>query len=309
MNAPANEQMPALHISKVRQFLFWCLAVVWFSEMLFLGFPFLNRIWLEFWKVTPPEESQLATASMITGAVGAPVKGALFVMAAIALKSINPSIRTPLFVSMSLVPPFNVAMPFRFQGFIPGPTTVGITLSIILWLSFFLFRERNHQHKQYSDANTPSGQENFQYILLALTSALLTILAVLFLFFPKAALRFSFPCIPGIQNASPDEQAGMIYHSMASGTHLLALSIGSWIATINFRRNPGLRQAMTYANIVFIVLFFVFPMRQAMMAFGISCLPLPAFYSFTLLLAGWLIYLASSAKQKTKTTYSYNKRI
>lgn len=292
-------------LSKVRTFLFWCLALVWFSEMLFLGVPFLNRVWIELWHVAPPQDSELATASLLTGMVGAPVKGAFFAMAVWGIRSTNPSTRTALFVSMSLVPPFNVAMPFRYQGFVLGPVLVGSILSAILWLSFILFREPYRQPDQKvkgSISQLPSsGWEIFQYLLFAITSIAITALAFLFLFFPKTALGLSFPCVPNLLDSSQADLAGMIYHSMASGTHLLALSVGSWIATVNCRRNSSLRKAMTIAVTVFTTLFFIFPIRQMIAAFGINCLSSFVLYAFALLLAGWLIY-AFTDRVKFKTT-------
>jgi MFS family permease len=276
--------------------------------MLFLGVPFFNRVWIELWHVAPPRDSELATASLLTGMVGAPVKGAFFVMAVWGIRSTNPSTRTALFVSMSLVPPFNVAMPFRYQGFVPGPVLVGSILSAILWSSFFLFKEPYRQPEQ--KINEGPGQlissswEIFQYILFAITSIAITVLAFLFLFFPKTALTLSFPCMPDLLNSSQADLSGMIYHSMASGTHLLALSIGSWIATVNCRRNPSLRQVMTITIAVFIALFFIFPIRQMIAAFGMNCITPFILYAFALLLAGWLIY-AFSDKVKFKTA-SFN---
>lgn len=304
-----NETILGSQLSKVRTFLFWCLAVVWFSEMLFLGVPFFNRLWIELWQVAPPRDSQLATASLLTGMVGAPVKGAFFVMAVWGIRSTNPSTRTALFVSMSLVPPFNVAMPFRYQGFILGPVLVGSILSAILWVSFFLFKEPYRQPeqkvKEVISQLPSSGWQIFQYILFVITSITITVLAFLFLFFPKTALALSFPCMPNLLNSSPADLSGMIYHSMASGTHLLALSVGSWIATVNCRRNPSLRQAMTIALTGFTALFFIFPVRQLIVAFGVNCIPYSILFALTLLLAGWLIYAFSdSLKFKTASLNS-----
>ena len=296
--------MPGSHLSKVRTFLFWCLAVVWFCEMLFLGVPFLNRVWIELWHVTPPDDLQLATASLLTGMVGAPAKGAFFVMAVWGIRSANASTRTALFVSMSLVPPFNVAMPFRYQGFVPGPILVGSILSAVLWVSFFLSREPYRQPEQRIKGNInqlpSSGWGFFQYMTFAITSIAITVLAFLFLFFPKTALTLSFPCMPDLINSSQADLPGMIYHSMASGTHLLALSIGLWIATVNCRRNPSLRQAITITMIVFTALFFIFPIRQLIASFGVNCIPSSILIAFALLLAGWLIY-AYSDRVKFKT--------
>lgn len=304
-----NETVLGSQLSKVRTFLFWCLALVWFSEMLFLGVPFFNRVWIELWHVVPPQDSELATASLLTGMVGAPVKGAFFVMAVWGIRSTNPSTRTALFVSMSLVPPFNVAMPFRYQGFVLGPVLVGSILSVILWLSFFLFKEPYRQPKQKAKQNVghipSSGWEIFQYMLFAITSIVITVLAFIFLFLPKTALALSFPCVPNLLDSSQADLSGMIYHSMASGTHLLALSIGSWIATVNCRRNPSLRRAMTITITVFTALFFIFPIRHMIGVFGINCIIPSIPYAFALLLVGWLIYAFSgSVKFKTASLNS-----
>lgn len=292
-----NEEILDSRLSKVRTFLFWCLALVWFCEMLFLGVPFFNRIWIELWQVTPPRDSQLATASFITGMIGAPAKGAFFVMAVWGIRSNSPSTRTALFISMSLVPPFNVVMPFRYQGFVLGPTMVGSVLSLILWVSFFLFKEPHRLPEQKAKESirqlSLSAWEILQYILFAITSIVITALALLFLFWPKTALGYSFPCLPDLLNSSKDELSGMIYHSMASGTHLLALATACWIATINCRRNPSLRQAMTLTIILFIALFFIFPIRQMITTFGTNCIPSFVLYAFSFLFVGWLIYAFS----------------
>lgn len=305
-----NEQIPGSKLSKVRTFLFWCLALVWFCEMLFLGVPFFNRIWIELWQVAAPRDSQLATASLITGMVGAPVKGAFFIMAVWGIRSNNPSTRTALFVAMSLVPPFNVAMPFRYQGFVLGPTLVGSVLSAILWVSFFVFKEPYHQVEQKTKESFQDpflwGWQIFRYILFVVSSTLITVLAFLFLFWPKAALDLSFPCMPNLPNSSQQELRGMIYHSMASGTHLLALAIGSWVATVNCRRNASLRQAMTAAITIFIALFLIFPIKQLIMAFGINCIHSAVLYAFAFLLVVWLIYAFSDRTKIKKISLTGN---
>ena len=145
-----------------------------------------------------------------------------------------------------------------------------------------------------------SGWEIFRHILFAITSIAITVLAFLFLFFPKTALTLSFPCMPDVINSSQADLSGMIYHSMASGTHLLALSIGSWIATVNCRRNPSLRQAMTITITVLTALFFIFPIRQLIASFGVNCIPSSILIASALLLAGWLIY-AYTDRLKFKT--------
>ena len=293
-----KELLPS-KLSKVRTFLFWCLAIVWFCEMLFLGVPFFNRVWLEFWQVAPPDDSQLADASMITGAVGAPVKGAFFLMAVYGLLSKNPSTRTALFISMSLIPPLNVAFPFRYQGFVLGPTLVGSVLSMVLWVSFIVFKESYRQTegmlKEKSNRSTVSGWRVYQLILFAVTSIVITALAFIYLFLQKTDLHLSFPCLPGVANSS-QELPGMIYHSMASGTHLLGLAVGSWIATVNCQRNSSLRKAMTIANTAFFALFFIFPIRHLITSFGMECIMNLAMYGFALLFIAWVVYSAFSIR-------------
>jgi hypothetical protein len=199
-------------------------------------------------------------------------------------------------------------MPFRYQGFVLGPVLVGSILSAILWVSFFLSKEPYRQPEQkvresMSQLSSP-GWEILQYTLFVITSIVISVLAILFLFFPKTALGLSFPCMPSLLNSSQADLSGMIYHSMASGTHLLALSIGSWIATMNCRRNPSLRQAMAMTLTVFTALFFIFPVRQLIAAFGINCIPPSILYALALLLGGWLVY-AFANRVKFKTT-SFN---
>jgi hypothetical protein len=65
----------------------------------------------------PPDNPQLTDALYITHAFEAPLKAALLVLALFGLLSRNPAARTALFVSMSLVPPINIAFHFRAQGF------------------------------------------------------------------------------------------------------------------------------------------------------------------------------------------------
>ena len=128
-------------LSRVRTFLFGGLALVWFGEMLFTGVRPLAETWTRFWKMYAPDNPQLATALYITHAFEAPLKAGLLILALFGLVSGNPSVRTPLFVSMSLVPPINIAFHFRAQGFPLVSMTIATTLSAILWGSFLLTSE------------------------------------------------------------------------------------------------------------------------------------------------------------------------
>src|SRR2546423_1863662 len=65
-------------------------------------------------------------------------------MALFGLSSKSPSVRTALFVSMALVPPLNIAFPFRQQGFLLGPVAVATVLSTILYRG-----EITHKGKSY----------------------------------------------------------------------------------------------------------------------------------------------------------------
>ena len=71
----------ASQLNRIRTFLFWALAFVWFSEMALWGFPFLSKLWTNVWKILAPDNPQLATALYTAHAVEAPAKGALGVMA------------------------------------------------------------------------------------------------------------------------------------------------------------------------------------------------------------------------------------
>jgi hypothetical protein len=109
--------LSAPQLSRVRTFLFGALAVVWFGEMLFTGVPSFAETWTRFWKMYAPDNPQLATALYITHAFEAPLKAALLVLALFGLLSANPTTRTALFVSMSLVPPINIASTSGRKGF------------------------------------------------------------------------------------------------------------------------------------------------------------------------------------------------
>ena len=299
-----NEEQVAPQLSRIRTFLFWALAVDWFIEMVFLGFPSFSKVWTYLWQVTPPENPQLVMALYITWAIAAPAKGAFFVMAVFGLRSKNPSTRTALFASMALVPPLNIAFPFRQQGFLLGPVAVATTLSTILWGSFFLFREPSQQPEQRRIRG--SGQlplsrwEIFQYVWFAAYSAALTLMALLFLFWPRTALNLVFPCLSSLLNTGTEGLSSLIHTILASGTHLLALATASWIATVNYRSNPTLRQALTIASTVHAGLFFIFPLRLIILEFGGTCATSSILIVFVPLFVGWVLYAAFSYRVKSK---------
>jgi len=300
MNNYSNTELVAPRLSIVRNVLFVGLALVWFTEMLFMGFPFLSKIWTDLWQVIPPKDPQIQSALSISWAIAAPEKGALFVMAVFGVISKNPSTRTALFASMSLVPPLNIAFPFRQQGFIFGPVMVATVLSAILWGSFFLFKEPSLQtkHNETKDSiRLPLTRwEIFRYAWFGLYSSVLTIMAFLCLFAPATALKFIFPCLSGLLNKGG--HASLIHTNMANGTHLLAVAIACWLATIYCRTNPTLRKALTIACTLHAALFIVFPLRQLVTEFGINCATSSMLIVFVPLFIGWLIYLAFSYKVK-----------
>jgi len=290
----------APQLSRIRTFLFWALAFVWFSEMVLWGF-FAN-IWTYVWHVIPPENPQLAMALFITWAVAAPAKGALCVMAVFGARSKDPFARTVLFASMALIPPLNIAFPFRQQGFLFSSVAVATIFSIILWGSFFLFREPAQRPEQKgirgSGQLPPSRWEIFQYVWFTVNAAALTLMAFLFLFWPGTALHLIFPCLSTMLNASQGELFSLIHSCMASGTHLLALAIASWIATLYCRSNPPLRQALTMGSAVLTGLFFIFPLRQIFLEFGGNCTTSSILIIFVPLFVGWVVYGALSYRKK-----------
>ena len=199
MNDYSNEKLFAPQLNRIRTFLFGALAFVWFGEMVQWGFLASSGGWQNIWTYFPPEAPQLATALYITHAIRAAAKGALGVMAVFGLRSKNPAARTALFVSMALVPPLNLVFPCRADGFPLGTTAVATILSIILWVSFFLFREPAQQPEQKATTGSgkllPSRWEIFQYIWFAVNSTALTLMAFLFLSGPRTALDFIFPTL------------------------------------------------------------------------------------------------------------------
>ena len=290
-------------LSRVRTVLFGGMVLVWFSETLFLGFPALNKVWSDLWQVAAPANEQLVTALHAIWATGAPSKAALLVMAVFGLLSKNPTARTALFISMALVPPLNIAFPFRQQGFLPGPMMVATTLSTILWVSFLLFRERAQSPAEKPTAGRdPSALprwEIVQYGWFAAYSTILTLLAALLLFWPGTALDLVLPCLSTLPGLDGDAQASLIHTSLGSGTHMLAVSIGFWFGTFKGRHNPVLRKALTVAGIAHSGLFFAFPLRQIALGFGGACTKASILVGFGPLFVAWLIYAAFSFRQQS----------
>jgi hypothetical protein len=297
MNEHSNKQSPAPQLSKMRTFLFGALAFVWFAEMVQWGFLASSGGWQNIWTDFPTEAPQLAMVLSITHAIRAAAKGALGVMAVFGLRSKNPAARTALFVSMALVPPLNIVFPHRADGFPLGTTTVAAIFSIILWVSFLLFKEPAQQPEQKATRGSvqllPSRWETV-HIWFAVNSTALTLMAILFLSTPRTALDFVFPSLSGLLHTYEAGLSSMISSNLSSGTHLLALAIASWIATVYCRSNPTLRKAMTIASTVHAGLICFLPLRRLFLDIGVSSTLSSILVAFAPLLVGWLLYAAFS---------------
>jgi hypothetical protein len=300
MNYHSNKDLSNPQLSRIRTVLFWGLALVWFNEMLFMGFPFLSKIWTHLWKVIPPQDGRFESALNISWAIAAPEKGALFVMAVFGIISKSPSTRTALFIPMSLVPALNIAFPFRQQGFLFGPVMVATVLSIILWGGFFFSKEPSIQTKQNEKRDLIrlplTRWEMLLYAWFGLYASALTLMAFLFLFVTTSAVNLVFPCLSDL--LSEGGHASLIHTNMANGTHLLAVAGACWLATIHYRTNPTLRNALTIACTLHAALFIAFPLRQLITEFGLSCASSSMLVIFVPLLIGWLIYLSFSYRVK-----------
>jgi hypothetical protein len=279
----------APQLSRARTFLFGGLALVWFGEMLFTGVQPFAETWTRFWKMYAPDNPQLVAALYITHAFEAPLKAALLVLALFGLLSRNPSARTALFVSMSLVPPINIAFHFRAQGFPVSSMTIATVLSTILWVSFLLIREPAQQAER---SDTTGPWDIFRYAWFALSATVLTVLASLFLFAPKTVLYWEFPCLSDVFDAHQGELASLRVSTLAAGSHLTALATATWFATAHSRSNRTLRQAITLASIAYTGLVCLLPLRQIVSHAGWTCSTSPVLIPFVPLLVGWVIYAA-----------------
>jgi len=280
----------APQLSRVRTFLFGGLALVWFGEGVFTGVQPFAEVWTRIWKMFPPDNPQLAAALYITHAFEAPLKAALLVLALFGLSSGNTSARTALFVSMSLVPPINLAFHFRAQGFPVGSVIVATTLSAILWGSFLLIREP----AQPAEESKTGPWQVVQHGWFALNATFLTFLAMLFLFAPGTALYWEFPCRSDLFDAHQGELASLLVSTLAAGSHLTALATATWIAVAKCRTNSTLRKAVTLASIASTALVCLLPLRQVVLQGGWNCARSPILLPFVPLLVGWVLYAAVS---------------
>jgi len=282
----------APQLSKMRTFLLWALAVVWFSEMTMWGVRPLAEWWTVFWQQLAPDDPRLATALFLTHALEAAAKGALGVLAVFALRSGSPSVRTALFVPMALVPPLNLTFQFRAQGYPVGPTAVGAVLSAILWGSFLLFKDSPAPPPEAVQRSDPKASGRWPSALrawLGVTGAVVTVAATLFLFRPDTGLRMVFPCLSTSLAFPGGVPPGLTHGVMAVGTHLTAVSIAMWIATAAAPIDPTLRRAAATAGALLFALMIILPLRGIVVDFGRACASSSILILSIPLLAGWTI--------------------
>jgi len=273
-------------LSGVRTFLLVGLAVVWFGEGLFTGVQPLAEWWTRFWRMFPPDDPTLAAALYVTHASEAPLKAGLFVLALFALRSGDPAVRTPLFMSMSLVPPINIAFHFRAQGFPLTSMAIATTLSAILWGSFLLTRES-------AEPSPPADAQRWDILGRAwfgFSASVLTFLGLLSLLAPNTALYWHFPCLNSTFDAHQAELASLRVSMLAAGSHLTALATAGWFATARYPRSRALRLAITLSTVTLAALMCALPLRQLFQQGGWSCARSPLLLPFALLLVGWLTY-------------------
>lgn len=280
---------PTPRLSGVRTFLLVGLAAVWFGEGVLTGVQPLAEGWTRFWKMFPPGDPTLVAALYTTHAFEAPLKAGLLVLALFALASGKPSVRTPLFVSMSLVPPINVAFHFRAQGFPLVPTTIGMTLSAILWGSFLLTREPAEPPPRQAGRGDTVGRTWF-----GLSAAVITLLGLLCLLAPRTALYWMFPCLSPVFNSHQEQLGSLTVSMLAAGSHLTALATASWFATARYRTSRTLRQAITFSILTMTALMWALPLRQVVQQGGWTCARSPVLLPYVVLLFGWAAYATIS---------------
>jgi hypothetical protein len=289
---------PAARLNGARTFILAALAIVWFAEMALWGVRPLSEMWTGFWGIVAPEDPQLARALYLTHAFEAAAKGALGVLAVYALRSRNPFVRSALFVSMALVPPLNVVFQFRAQGFPLRPTVIGATLSVILWETFFLFKDGTEQPSQKMDGVTRARaplSDWFQYAWFAANAIVLTFAAALFLFAPDTGLRLAFPCFSGPDDAARAGPSALTLSAMAIGTHLTAIASATWIATAHSRNQASVRRAVAAANTLHAALLCMLPLLQLTLGEERRCATSSLLIYSIPLLGGWLVYAALSS--------------
>lgn len=273
-------------LSRARTVVLWGLAVVWFAEMMLSGVRPLTEKWTQFWEYLAPDDPRL----YLTYAVLAAAKAALGVLALYALRSRSPFVRSALFIPMALVPPLNVAFPFQAQGFLLRPTLIGATLSVILWQTFFLFRDDATPSSRMPSTAAGSRLTRWQaanYAWFAVNATILTFAAALFLFAPEVGVRLAFPCLSGSGDTYPP---GLALLGMVVGTHLTAVATATWIGTVFSRSNATVRLAVATSSTTHTALLCTLPLAQLAREAGTRCATSSLLiYSIPLLL-GWLTY-------------------
>jgi len=273
-------------LSGFRTFVLVGLAVVWFSEGVLTGVRPLAEGWTTFWRMFAPADATLAATLYITHAFHAPLKAALFILAVFALRSRDPAVRTPLYVSMALVPPLNIAFHFRAQGFPPVSMTIATTLSAILWGTLLLTREPAEPSPRPEVARSNTAGRSW----FALSAAVLAFLGLLFLLAPNAALYGLFPCLNTTFDARQDQLSSLTVSMLAGGSHLTALATAVWFATVRYRTTPALRPAVAFSTITLATLMCALPLQQVVRQGGWTCARSPILLTFVLLLVGWMAY-------------------
>jgi hypothetical protein len=280
-------------LSRVRTVVLWGLLFVWFSEMTITSVRPLSEWWTQAWKMVTPEDPQLAAALYLTHALEGAAKGALGVLALFALRSGTAFVRSALFVPMALVPPLNLAFPIREQGLQARPTMIATTLSIILWGSFFLFKEDAGTSRE-EGAESIEPMDAIHKLWFAANAVVLTLAAGLFLFAPQIALRLTLPCVSGLFNGSGSKPTALTLTALAVGSHLTAVATATWIATLCGRRSPIVRTAVTVANTVQAGILCVVPLTRLALDAGRDCATSSLLIYAVPLFAGWLTYDAVS---------------
>lgn len=282
-------------LNRARTTVLAVLAVVWFGEMVLWGIRPLAELWARLWGLLAMDPRE-ATALYLAHTIEAAAKGALGVLAVFALRSRTPFTRSALLAAMALVPPLNVAFPFRAQGWPLRPTLIGATISVVLWETFVLFRDPAERPRRPARLAPRSGATLAGAVRrgwFAANAIVLTLAGACFLFAPSAGLRLTLPCVVGPPASVPSAQT---LAGMAVGTHLTALAVATWIGTIWWRRHTAVRRAVASANAVHAALLCALPGVQLARSAGITCASSSLLVYAIPLLAGWLAYAALSPR-------------
>jgi len=275
-------------LSRTRTVVLWGLLLVWICEATITNVRPLSEWWTHAWKMSTPDDARLATALYLTHAFEGAAKGALAVLAVFALRSNSASVRAALFVPMALVPPLNLAFIGREQGFLPGPTTIAATLSLILWGTFFLFREQGEERNTEAErAPSPAGVNSIWFVANAVV---LTLAASVLLFAPDTALELAFPCFSDAFHRSGASPSALKLTALADGSHFTAVAAATWVGALYGRRSPTVRTAVSLANTVFAGLLCFIPLARLAVDVGRECATKSILIYAVPLFVGWLSY-------------------